>query len=52
MGFLKEEKAQASIELLILVGGAIVLASIIGLLLKNAATEAANQANQQATPGP
>ncbi|MFA4855819.1 MAG: hypothetical protein WC634_04530 [archaeon] len=48
MAFLKEEKAQASIELLILIGGAIVLASIVGLLLKNAATEAANQ---QTVPG-
>ena len=43
MAFLKEEKAQASIELLVLIGGAIVLASIVGLLLKNAATEAASQ---------
>ena len=48
MGFLKEEKAQGSIEMLVLIAGAIVLVSIVGVLLKNAAAEAANQANIEA----
>jgi len=48
MSFLKEERAQGSIEMLILIAGAIVLVSIVGVLLKNAAAQAANQANTQA----
>jgi len=48
MSFLKEERAQGSIEMLILIAGAIVLVSIVGVLLKNAAAEAANTANTQA----
>ena len=48
MGFLKEERAQGSVEMLILIAGAIVLVSIVGVLLKNAAAEAANNANIQA----
>ncbi len=48
MNFLKEEKAQGSIEMLVLIAGAIVLVSIVGVLLKNAAAQAANQANIQA----
>lgn len=47
MNFLKEERAQGSIEMLILIAGAIVLVSIVGVLLKNAAAEAANNANTQ-----
>jgi uncharacterized protein (UPF0333 family) len=50
MDFLREKKAQASVELLVLIGGAIVLASIVGILLKNAAVGAVNQANEAATP--
>ena len=48
MNFLKDERAQGSIEMLILIAGAIVLVSIVGVLLKNAAAEAANNANVQA----
>jgi len=48
MSFLKEERAQGSIEMLILIAGAIVLVSIVGILLKNAASEAANTANIRA----
>ena len=48
MSFLKEEKAQGSVEMLVLIAGAIVLVSIVGVLLKNAAAEAANEANRQA----
>ena len=48
MNFLKEEKAQGSIEMLVLIAGAIVLVSIVGVLLKNAAAQAANQANIEA----
>ena len=48
MGFLKEEKAQGSVEMLVLIAGAIVLVSIVGVLLKNAAAQAANQANEEA----
>jgi len=48
MSFLKEERAQGSIEMLVLIAGAIVLVSIVGVLLKNAAAQAANQANIQA----
>jgi uncharacterized protein (UPF0333 family) len=48
MGLFREERAQASIELLVLVGGAIVLASVVGIMLKNAAIEAANNAANEA----
>ena len=48
MNFLKEEKAQGSIEMLVLIAGAIVLVSIVGVLLKNAAAQAAEQANLRA----
>ena len=47
MNFLKEERAQGSVEMLVLIAGAIVLVSIVGVLLKNAAAEA-NQANIRA----
>lgn len=43
-----EEKAQGSIEMLILVAGAIVVVSIVGVLLKRAATEAATGASTEA----
>ena len=54
MNFLKDERAQGSIEMLVLIAGAIVLVSIVGVMLKNAAAQAANQANIQAgiTPAP
>ena len=48
MDFLKEERAQGSIEMLVLIAGAIVLVSVVGILLKNAAAEAARQANIRA----
>lgn len=44
MKLLKENKAQGSIELLILVAGAVVIVSIVGLLLKSAAVQAARAA--------
>lgn len=48
MGFWKEKRAQGSIELLILITGAIVVVSIVGVLLKNAATQAAETAGERA----
>jgi uncharacterized protein (UPF0333 family) len=48
MGFWKEKRAQGSIELLILVAGAIVVVSIVGVLLKNAATQAAKTTGESA----
>ena len=48
MNFLKDERAQGSIEMLVLIAGAIVLVSIVGVLLKNAAAQAANEASKQA----
>jgi len=48
MGFFREERAQASIELLILIGGALVVVSIVGILLKQAAVEAARRAGEEA----
>jgi len=48
MKFLKEERAQGSIELLILIAGAVVIASIVGVLLKQAATTAAKGAGEAA----
>ena len=48
MSLLKEEKAQGSIELLILVAGAIIISAVVGVMLKNAATTAAEEAGSQA----
>jgi uncharacterized protein (UPF0333 family) len=42
--FWREEKAQGSIELLVLVAGAVIVVAIVGVLLKNAATTAADEA--------
>ena len=50
MKFLQEEKAQGSIELLVLIAGALVVVSIVGVMLKNAATTAAERAAAEATP--
>ena len=47
MGFLKEEKAQGSIEMLVLLAGAIVVVSIVGVILKRAATQAAARAGDE-----
>ena len=44
MGFWKEEKAQGSIELLLLVAGAIVVVTIVGFIVKSMATTAAGEA--------
>ena len=44
MKILKEQRAQGSIELLILIGGAITLAAIVGVMLKRAAETAAQGA--------
>jgi uncharacterized protein (UPF0333 family) len=48
MNIFKEERAQGSIELLILIAGAVVVASIVGVLLKQAATRAAESAEREA----
>lgn len=48
MDFLKEEKAQTSIEVLVLIAGAIVVATIVGVLLKRAAAVAAEEAGKAA----
>ncbi|MBN2067986.1 MAG: hypothetical protein JW744_05960 [Candidatus Diapherotrites archaeon] len=39
-----EERAQASIEMLLLIGVAVAIAATVGILLKQAATGAAEQA--------
>ena len=44
MGLIREEKAQASIEMLLLVAGAIVVVTVVGIVLKNMAIVAANRA--------
>ncbi len=43
-----EERAQASIEMLILIGVAIGIAAVVGVLLKQAASGAAEQADAAA----
>ena len=48
MRFLKEERAQGSIEMLVLLAGAIVVVSIVGMLLKRAAQQAAEAASEKA----
>jgi len=48
MKILQDERAQGSIELLILVAGAIVIVSIVGVLLKRAAVAAAEEAGKEA----
>ena len=48
MRFLKEERAQGSIEMLVLLAGAIVVVSIVGMLLKRAAQQAAEEAAKRA----
>ncbi len=40
----KERKAQGSIELLVLIAGAVIVVAIVGVMLKNTATTAAEQA--------
>ncbi|MDD5163834.1 MAG: class III signal peptide-containing protein [Candidatus ainarchaeum sp.] len=35
--FLKEEKAQGSLEYLLLIGGAVIVAAVVGLYLKTSA---------------
>ena len=54
MRFLKEKRAQTSIETLVIIAGAIVVVSIVGILLKRAAAEAAKGASgaagEAATP--
>ena len=47
MGLLKEEKAQGSIEMLVLLAGAILVVSIVGIILKRAATQAAARAGKE-----
>lgn len=48
MSFWKEEKAQGSIETLLLVGGAIAVAAIVGVLLKQAASTLQGRATEEA----
>jgi len=45
MRFWDDERAQGSIEMLVLVAGAILIAAIVGAVLKRAATETAATAN-------
>ena len=45
---LKENRAQGSIELLILIAGAVLIVSIVAVLIKNAVTEAARRASEEA----
>jgi len=44
MGFMEEKKAQASIDMLLLVAGAIVVVTVVGIVLKNMVSVAANRA--------
>ena len=45
MSFIKEEKAQGSIEYLLLIAAAILLAAVVGLYLKSAARIAVKDVN-------
>lgn len=44
MCFLKEERAQGNLEVIMLIAGALLLVSIVGVILKRAATNAAQRA--------
>jgi len=46
MKMLKEQKAQSSIELLLLIGGAIVLATIVGVIIKSLASAPGGEISQ------
>jgi uncharacterized protein (UPF0333 family) len=46
MKMLKEQKAQSSIELLLLIGGAIVLATIVGVIIKGLASAPGGEISQ------
>jgi len=39
MNFIKEEKGQAGLETLLIVAGAIMIATVVGLYLKNSITQ-------------
>lgn len=49
MSFWKDERAQGSIEMLILVAGAIIVVSIVGVILKRTASQAAERAGEEVT---
>ena len=46
MKMLKEKRAQGSIEVLLLIGGAIVVATIIGILIKSLAQAPSNEVTE------
>ncbi len=48
MSLLGEERAQASIEMLLLVAGAIAVAAIVGVLLKRSAEQLQERAGEEA----
>ena len=46
MKMLKEQKAQGSIEVLLLIGGAIAVATIVGITIKNLASAPGGETTQ------
>ena len=46
MKMLKEQKAQGSIEVLLLIGGAIAVATIVGITIKNLASSPGGEISQ------
>lgn len=45
MGFRKEERAQLSLEMLLMIAGAIVVVTVVGVVVKNMATVGAGKAS-------
>jgi len=47
MGFIKDNRAQVSLEVLIMIAGAIVVVTVVGIVVKNMAVVGAEKAAEE-----